>query len=125
MANEYELLLLIDIELDEDDRYAIVDRVRSLVEAHGEVTGEHDWGVRKLAYEIRHRPQAHYYLLQFDADAAAVRALPRELRIIEGLLRHRLVKLGKLPHEAPTPDRGEDTRDEQRRSGRRAGARSS
>ncbi len=123
MATDYELVLLIDPELDEEARAGLVERVRELVTARGELLAEHDWGLRKLAYEIKHRPQAHYVLFEFRAnDPAGVRDLPRELRIIEGLLRHRLVKLGHLSPDAPRPDQGLREREGGRRERRAARA---
>ena len=54
--NEYEILLLLDPELDEARQGEVVTRTRELVEKAGGSWDLHDvWGRRKLAYEIGHK----------------------------------------------------------------------
>ena len=68
--NEYEILLLLDADQAEDRQAEIVARVRELVEKGGGTWDLHDvWGRRKLAYEIDHKGEGSYHLLQFTCDA--------------------------------------------------------
>ena len=65
---------------------------------------DHDWGTRALAYEIRHRTDAEYHLLQFHGPATLLANLQRSLRIADGVLRFRIVKLAPgtpAPTELP------------------------
>src|SRR5215212_11529365 len=48
----YDLTLILDAEAPEDRRTEIVEGVRAAIEADGLLRGAHDWGVRRLAYEI-------------------------------------------------------------------------
>ena len=87
--NEYEILLLLDVDLEDDRQGEIVTRVRELVEAGGGAWDVHDvWGRRKLAFEIDHKGEGTYHLLQFTCDAATLDEVSRVLRIDDGVMRH-------------------------------------
>ena len=62
-------------------------------QADGDAVGEQPWGVRALAYEIDHRTQAEYHLLQFSGPPALIASLEHTLRITDGVVRHRVIKL--------------------------------
>ncbi|HSG14124.1 MAG TPA: 30S ribosomal protein S6 [Gaiellaceae bacterium] len=86
---EYEILLLLDPELDDAHQSEIVTRVRELVERDGGSWDLHDvWGRRKLAYEIDHKADGTYHLLQFTCAAATLDEVSRVLRIDDGVMRH-------------------------------------
>ena len=86
---EYEILLLLDPDLDEDRQNEIVGRTRELVEEAGGSWDLHDiWGRRKLAYEIDHKADGSYHLLQFTCEPATLDEVSRVLRIDDGVMRH-------------------------------------
>ena len=61
----YDLVLLLDPQAEDDRRQKILSDVRAMVAAGGEIVNEQDWGTRPMAYEIRHKADAEYHLLQF------------------------------------------------------------
>ena len=86
---QYEILLLLDPDLDDARQTEIVDRVRELVERDGGSWDLHDvWGRRKLAYEIDHKADGAYHLLQFTCSAATLDEVSRVLRIDDAVMRH-------------------------------------
>jgi small subunit ribosomal protein S6 len=92
-VNPYEIMLLLDSELADERQAEILTRTRGLVEQRGgSWQGQDDWGRRKLAYEIDHKGEAFYHLLQFDCDAATLEELTRVLKITDGVLRHMAVR---------------------------------
>ena len=102
--NAYEIMLLLDAELAEDRQAEILTRTRELVTQRGGTwQSEDSWGRRKLAYEIDKKPEAFYYLLQFDCDAETLDELTRVLKITDGVLRHLAVR--RLPPGATMPAR--------------------
>ncbi len=102
--NPYEIMLLLDAELAEERQAEIVSRARELVTQRGGTWQSDDgWGRRKLAYEIDKKPEAFYYLLQFDSDAETLDELTRVLKITDGVLRHLAVR--RLPASATMPAR--------------------
>lgn len=91
--NAYELVLLVDPDLPEDRRTGVVTAARKLVEAAAtQIVNDEDWGVRKLAYEIDHRPDAAYHLIEFDCEPDKIDDLGRKLKIADGLLRFRILR---------------------------------
>jgi len=88
-VTEYEILLLLDPDLEEGRQGEVVARARELVEKSGGSWDVHDvWGRRKLAYEISHKGDGLYHLLQFTCDAGTLDEISRVLRIDDGVLRH-------------------------------------
>ncbi|HXQ88612.1 MAG TPA: 30S ribosomal protein S6, partial [Solirubrobacterales bacterium] len=55
---EYELVLMLDPQLDAPARDALAQDARGQIEAKGSLKHENDWGLRKMAYEINHRTEA-------------------------------------------------------------------
>jgi small subunit ribosomal protein S6 len=100
-VNEYEILLMLDPELAEERQTEIVSRTHELIDKGGGTWLSHDvWGRRRLAYEIDHRADGTYHLLQFDARPDTLDEITRVLKITDGVMRHmatRRVKGGGAP----------------------------
>jgi small subunit ribosomal protein S6 len=88
-VTEYEILLLLDPDVEEGRQTEIVSRTRELVEKAGGSWDLHDpWGRRRLAYEIAHKGEGSYHLLQFTCEAETLDEISRVLRIDDGVMRH-------------------------------------
>ena len=95
MSRLYDLMLLIDSSAPEDRQKAIVGEVERLLEqAAAPIVGSHDWGSRRIAFEIDHRPEAAYQLFQFEGDNALLDRLNHSLKIMDGVLRFRIIRQG-------------------------------
>jgi small subunit ribosomal protein S6 len=101
----YDLMLLLDTAADADRRSEILSNVEKAIGAGGTVVGKHDWGVRATAYEIRHKTDADYHLIQFHGSAELLAELQRTLRITDGVLRFRIIKLEPGTPPPPRPER--------------------
>ena len=88
----YDLVLLLDPAAEDDARAKIVTDARAAIDADGTLLGYQPWGVRALAYEIEHRTQAEYHLLQFNGPPSLIASLEHTLRITDGVVRHRVIK---------------------------------
>ncbi len=98
----YDLVLLLDPQAEEDVRTKILADTRDAIAAAGEVVREDDWGDRALAYPIERKTDAEYHLLQFHARTPELLGeLDRTLRITDGILRFRIVKLKPGTPDAP------------------------
>jgi small subunit ribosomal protein S6 len=98
----YDLMLLLDPQAEDAARAKIVADARSTIEAQGELVRQDEWGERPLAYPIERRASAEYHLLQFHAGSPELLAgLNRTLRITDGILRFRIIKLKPGVPEAP------------------------
>jgi small subunit ribosomal protein S6 len=89
----YDLNLLLDSDLPEEQRERILADVETMIQEGGEIVSAHDWGRRTLAYEIRKKTDAEYHLLQFHGGRDLLERLERALRITDGVIRFRTIKL--------------------------------
>jgi small subunit ribosomal protein S6 len=89
----YDLTLLLDPSIEDQRRDTILANVEEAIDRDGEIVSRHDWGVRNTAYEIRKHADADYHLLQFHGTPALLEQLDHNLKITDGVLRFRLIKL--------------------------------
>jgi small subunit ribosomal protein S6 len=114
MPGLYDLMLLVDPTAPEERRNAAVSEAESLINSGGELVGSYDWGTRRMAYEIDHRPEADYRLYQFQGDNALLDRLNQRLRILDGVLRFRIIKVKPGQPTPPPPDQQAVRRREER-----------
>ena len=99
----YDLVLLLDASADEKRRADILKNVEDAIGKGGEVANKQEWGARSLAYEIGHKKDAEYHLLQFHpASPDLLAQLDRSLRITDEVVRFRVIKLA--PGTPPPPE---------------------
>jgi len=89
----YDLVLMLDSAAPDEQRQKVLTGAQATVNAGGEIVNEQDWGVRQTAYEIRHKTDAEYHLLQFHGGREVLERLQRTLRIADGVVRFRIIKL--------------------------------
>ena len=115
----YDLMLMLDPNAPEERQNEVISGVESMIEADATLVGKHDWGVRRMAYQIDHRPEAAYHLFQFETDKnELLERLEHSLKIADGVLRFRTIRLkpGSPPPPTPRPElprtreRAQDTR---------------
>jgi small subunit ribosomal protein S6 len=98
----YDLVLLIDPTVEDEQRAKIVADAEAMITRGGELVSKHEWGTRPMAYEIRHKGESEYHLLQFHGNADLLANLHRTLSITDGLTRFRIIKLA--PGTPAPPD---------------------
>ncbi|MGD9735889.1 MAG: 30S ribosomal protein S6 [Solirubrobacterales bacterium] len=92
-AREYELVLMLDPQLDAPARDALAQSARGEIEGAGSLKQENTWGLRKMAYEINHRTEADYRWFRFEAPSSLLDSLDHNLKIADGVLRFRIFKV--------------------------------
>ena len=91
--NKYEVTVILSAKLEEEERTAAIDRVKSYIERYNGTVGEvEEWGKKRLAYEIQHQADGFYYLINFEGDSETPNGVESELRIFEPVLRYLVVK---------------------------------
>ena len=91
---DYELVLVINPELADEEFEAAIDNVSRFITGKGGVISDTErWGKRKLAYPIKHFMEGSYVLARFRLPPVFGKELEANLRISEAVLRHLLVKL--------------------------------
>jgi small subunit ribosomal protein S6 len=102
-APTYDLMLLLSTSAEDEQRAKILRDVESAINAAGgSIERNDEWGQRPMAYEIRHQPQADYHLLQFKAPPTLIEELSHTLRITDGVLRLRVIKVRPGTPAAPS-----------------------
>ena len=90
---KYELAVVVSAKIEDEERAAVVDKVKALIERFGgTITNVDDWGKKKLAYEIQKMGEAFYYFIQFDAETSAPAEIESRIRIMDNVLRYLCVK---------------------------------
>lgn len=92
MNRKYELMYIVNPELDEEALTAVTERVNSLIETSGNVDNIDVWGKRRLAYEINDRKEGYYILVHFQSDPEFPKELERVLKISDDVMRYLVIR---------------------------------
>ncbi len=107
----YEVMVILDAGLDEDVIRTTLDRATKLVSDGGGTVGRVDrWGKRRFAYEVSHRTEGYYALIETTAEPSAMAGLDRMLGLADEVIRHKVIRIpDKVAGRAPRPAGGEPT----------------
>jgi small subunit ribosomal protein S6 len=95
----YEVMVIFDVDLDEAEIRERLERLNEVVRSHGGTPGSvNHWGRRTLAYEIKHRPDGYYVVVEATAEPVAMFEVDRFLALDDGVLRHKVIR--QPPHVA-------------------------
>ena len=98
----YDLVLLLSTSSEEAARAKVLTDVEAAIAAAGgEVSRNQDWGQRPTAYQIDHKSEADYHLLQFTAPTSVLEDLQHNLGISDDVVRFRIIKVKRGTPEAP------------------------
>ena len=90
---KYEMLYILDAQLADEAKDALIAKVEDLVNKNGGVIEKTErWGVRKLQYPINYKSEGFYVLTQFDAEKSFVEELKRVIGITDGIIRRLITK---------------------------------
>ena len=90
----YELMIIFEAELEDADVKAQLKQVTDLVEAAGgEIKTTDVWGKRRFAYEIDHKVEGIYVVLELVTEGGDLSPLDRYLRLADEPVRHKLLRL--------------------------------
>ena len=97
----YEVMVILDADLEEEEVRAAVDRATQLIQGKGAELGYVDfWGKRRFAYRLKHRWEGYYVVFQAKAEPAAMDELNRTLSLADEVLRHKVLR---IPEEVYGP----------------------
>ena len=95
LSGNYEVVFILNPNLDEEATAAMVAKFKTLAEQNGSAVEVEEWGSRKLAYPINYKTEGYYVLMTFVSGPAFPRELDRKLRIAEGVMRSLIVCKGE------------------------------
>ena len=91
--NKYELAVVVNAQNEDEERAAVVDKCKALIERFGgTVTNVDEAGKKRLAYEIQKMKEGYYYFIQFDASSDAPAQIEQRVRIMESVMRYLCVR---------------------------------
>jgi small subunit ribosomal protein S6 len=89
----YELMVILDPDLEERTVAPSLDQFLGVVRQGGGTVEKVDvWGRRRLAYEISHKVEGIYAILDVTAEPATVKELDRQLNLNEAVLRTKVLR---------------------------------
>ena len=89
----YEVMVIFDIELEEDDIKQRVERILETVSSRGGTPGQVAyWGRRTFAYEMKHRTEGYYAVVEATAEPEVMAEVHRTLALEDAVLRHKVIR---------------------------------
>ena len=90
---QYELILVVQPDLDDETTAGVIDRVKSMITDHdGQILKTDLWGSKALAYEIRDFREGYYVYMEVELTPEYVTELKQSLKYIESMLRYIITK---------------------------------
>jgi len=90
---DYEVMVILDPELDERTIAPSLDAFLTVVKKDGGSVAKVDiWGRRRLAYEINKKAEGIYAVIDLKAEPASVTELDRQLNLNESVLRTKVIR---------------------------------
>ncbi|MFT7646749.1 MAG: small subunit ribosomal protein S6 [Candidatus Poriferisodalaceae bacterium] len=94
----YELMVIHDGDLDDVQVQDALKQVRAWIEEVATIANVDFWGRRRFAYEIKHKTEGYYSVIELLAEGGAMDPVERLLRLADDVVRHKLIRLPD--HEA-------------------------
>lgn len=93
MTHQYELMVILDPEIDERTVAPSLDKFLNVIRNDGGTIDKVDiWGRRRLAYEINKKTEGIYAVVDFTATSAATQELDRQLKLSEAVMRTKVLR---------------------------------
>jgi len=93
MTHEYELMVILDPEIDERTVAPSLDKFLNVIRNDGGTIDNIDiWGRRRLAYEIQKKSEGIYAVVNFTATSESTVELDRQLKLSEAVLRTKVLR---------------------------------
>ena len=93
MTHQYELMVILDPEIDERTVAPSLDKFLGVIRNDGGTIENVDiWGRRRLAYEINKKSEGIYAVVNFTATSAATQELDRQLKLSEAVMRTKVLR---------------------------------
>ncbi|MDZ8173119.1 30S ribosomal protein S6 [Microbacterium xanthum] len=93
MTHQYELMVILDPEVDERQVGPNLDKfLKVITNDGGSIDNVDIWGRRRLAYEIQKKTEGIYAVVNFTASSEATSELDRQLKLDERIMRTKVLR---------------------------------
>jgi small subunit ribosomal protein S6 len=90
----YEVMVIFDVGVEPPAIQAVVDRLLESIRTNEGVPGHVDrWGRRPFAYEVKHRREGYYMLVELSGEPRTVAEIDRLLTLADEVLRFKVIRL--------------------------------
>ncbi len=91
--HKYELMVILDPEIDERTVAPSLDKFLGVIRADGGTIDSVDiWGKRRLAYEINKKSEGIYAVVNMTASSDSTMELDRQLKLSEAVMRTKVLR---------------------------------
>ena len=91
--NKYELAVVVSAKIENDERAAVIEKVKDIITTNGgNITNVDEWGQKSLAYEVQKMREAYYHFIQFEGASTVPAEVESRVRIIENVVRYLCVR---------------------------------
>ncbi len=91
--NKYELAVVVSAKIEDEERAAVIEKCKALIERFGgQITDVDEWGKKRLAYEIQKMKEAFFYFIHFDAESTVPIEIENRVRIMDNVIRYLCVR---------------------------------
>lgn len=92
--NKYEATFIVRPDLEEAAIQEVIEKVKGIITNNGgEIVNVDNWGMRKLAYEVKKNRTGYYSCFQFNGVAVTVDELKRNFRIMDVIIKDMVIRL--------------------------------
>jgi small subunit ribosomal protein S6 len=97
----YEVIFIIDPDAEDAEVMRMTEAVQKIItDQGGSITKTEMMGKRQLAYEINHKRDGVYVLLEVDGSGAEIAELERRMRVNDRILRYMTVRVDEARRRA-------------------------
>ncbi len=90
----YEVMAIFEATTEPSVIQGELDRALEVIRTNGGNPGAIDrWGKRSFAYEVNHRREGYYVVVEFTGEPQTVAALDRMLGLADEVVRHKVVRM--------------------------------
>jgi small subunit ribosomal protein S6 len=91
---QYEVVFIVDSGADDDEVTRLTENHKQIVtDQGGVITKAESWGRRPLAYEILHKTEGTFVLLEIEGTGKEIAELERRMRVNDRILRYLTVRV--------------------------------
>src|SRR3954466_13560841 len=106
MTHQYELMVILDPEIDERTVAPSLDKFLNVIRNDGGTVDNVDiWGRRRLAYEINKKTEGIYAVVNLTASADSTKELDRQLKLSEAVMRTKVLRAEEAIAMVATADK--------------------
>jgi small subunit ribosomal protein S6 len=90
----YEVVFIIDPDAEDTEVMRLTESIQKIItDQGGSITKTEMMGKRQLAYEINHRRDGIYVLLEVEGSGAEIAELERRMRVNDRILRYMTIRV--------------------------------